>query len=71
MEQVNDIMTKFEKRSNADILANIIKNLNLQKQESEQINRMIQKNNDEYIDSDEQLKLEEYKKQLLDMAYPK
>ena len=50
---------------------NLIFGVNQAKQESELINRMVQRGNDQYIGSDVLMNEAEYKRQLLGTPYPK
>ena len=65
MKRGNDMIQRIQKENNADTLANNINALNQQKQESELLNRMVQRGNDEYIGNDVLLNEEEYKRKLL------
>ncbi len=71
MKRGNAIIQRIQNENHADTLANNINGLNQQKQESELLNRMVQRGNDQYIGNDVQLNEEEYKRQLLGTSYPK
>ena len=71
MKQGNKIIQRLQKENNEEILENNINGLNQQKQESELLNRMIKRGNEQYIGNDVLLKEEEYKRQLLGTSYPK